>query len=51
MKDLMFDTKNVSFPFAFWGPDDETNPLEAVFQAGHGGADSKFLELLLTPPV
>lgn len=51
MKKLMMDRDNVASCTAYWGPDDTRRPIDILLEEGMLTKTSKFLELLITPPV
>jgi hypothetical protein len=51
LKKLMLDVENVGSSMAFWGPDDMRRPIDIMLEVGLLTKSSKFLELLINPPV
>lgn len=51
LKKLMMDFENVASCTAHWGPDDMRRPIDILLEEGLLTKTSKFLELLITPPV
>lgn len=49
LKKCLFDKENVMSVNAAWGPDDVRTPFNILYEQGHLGPKSKFLELMMHP--